>query len=592
MAITVETYGVHYAWLRDMPDTLRDELFAAHVLQNRLIELQEAFEDQKRAIWSSFPQVAVVEAQLASAEGEVAEAAEALKLERSKRRSKTVSVAATARLQAARSAAKEARAARRAAIQDAHETARQPLADAAERLKTARQDLYRECCTDGGMYWATFNDVSQRHDTAVKRVAKDRAAGRPARLRYRRWDGSGTIAVQLQRGAGMPARTPAMIADGDGGRWRNVLHVPGWVEPDVWDRMTRAEQRRAGRVTIRMRCGKGHIEVPVQAHRMLPPDADIVMARLSVKRVGTALRGTVTVTARVPDPAPVNAGPTVALHLGWHDGGDSAVVVATWRSSAPLDVPTDLAAVMTHGPDRCSGTIRVPDHVVDRIVRHAVDDAARDAAFNEARAELAAWLDAHGPTPHPTRDDITLTRQAVEKWRAHGRLALIALAWRDFPPTGGADLAAALESWRVYDKRVGDAAAFGRRKACRRRGDLYAQIAAVIAGQAGVLVVDDTDIASIARLESPDLPAEVETRIARRRGAVAPGGLRARCIASAERDGVPVVRVEAAGLSRIHAACSHDNGPGDMSRRVVCGGCGRTYDTEVNAVALMLARAS
>ena len=42
------------------------------------------------------------------------------------------------------------------------------------------------------------------------------------------------------------------------------------------------------------------------------------------------------------------------------------------------------------------------------------------------------------------------------------------------------------------------------------------------------------------------------------------------------------------------AACGHDNGPDKDygSRQVVCDGCGRTYDTERSAVALMLQRAA
>jgi hypothetical protein len=39
-----------------------------------------------------------------------------------------------------------------------------------------------------------------------------RAEGRPAQLRYRRWDGTGTITVQLQRKRGVTAEERAEVA--------------------------------------------------------------------------------------------------------------------------------------------------------------------------------------------------------------------------------------------------------------------------------------------------------------------------------------------------------------------------------------------
>jgi hypothetical protein len=75
------------------------------------------------------------------------------------------------------------------------------------------------------LYWGTYNFVFANHNTAVQRIRSRRLDGGPANLRHHRFDGTGTIAVQLQRTATTPPRTPALVAD-PAGRYRNVLVLP------------------------------------------------------------------------------------------------------------------------------------------------------------------------------------------------------------------------------------------------------------------------------------------------------------------------------------------------------------------------------
>ena len=593
MAVTVETFGVYHMWLIDPPEALLAELRRAHTLRNALVEAQLAFEDRKKEIWSSFPAVADAETRLAAAEETAEETGRAAKAERQANRTRKPSPGTAAALKLARAAVKTARADRRAAISEAHESAKPLLAGAVTDLKAAKKTLYADMCTDGDLYWATFNDVAAHHETAVKRIAADRAAGKPARLRFKRFDGTGSVAVQLQRATGAPQRTPALIAAPDS-RYRNVLSVP-WVDPGEWDSLPRGEQRRRGRVVIRMRCGSGHIDVPVQAHRMLPDDADITGARLTITKVGSRLRGTVTVTAKLPDLPQVEDGPDVALHLGWHNNPAGGVTVATWRSTAPLRIPERLRALMGPGRDATAGTVTLPGRLFDRAERSATVDSDRATAFDTARDALAAWLTSHGPVTHPHQEDVTISAADVARWRSPARLAWLAKAWSDpaARPEGAGKVAADLAAWEQSDVKLWDETGFGRRGVSLHRRDLYRQVAAVFSGEAGRLIVDTTDVAALAAAEQPDMTVEVETRIARRRATAAPGELRQACVAAATRDGVPVVKASSVGLSRVHAACGHDNGPGDYStRRVVCGGCGREYDTEASAVALMLDRAA
>lgn len=73
---------------------------------------------------------------------------------------------------------------------------------------------------------------------------------------------------------------------------------------------------------MRMRCGSlggqpQWIDLPVQAHRWLPQDADITRAKLTVTRLGADLRARLSITARLPHPTIPCRGdlPTLAIHL-------------------------------------------------------------------------------------------------------------------------------------------------------------------------------------------------------------------------------------------------------------------------------------
>ncbi len=568
--------GVHYRW--EIPEVLREQLRLAHALREDLVSLQRDYEAAINGVWSSFPQIADLEQRLSTAELEAAEPA-----------------VATDRLVAARNAVKRLRRARREAINAVRGRASLRIGEAGDALRNAQKKLYAQYCQDGDLGWHTFNDVVAQHKAAVKRIKQSRAAGHPARLQHHRFDGTGTIAVQLQRRAGQPPRTPAVLAD-PAGKYHNVLLLP-WIAPDHWAQMSRAERRRCGRSTVRMRCGSLNgtptwIEFPVQQHRMLAPDADITGARLTITRTAGHLRARLAVSAKTPDRIATDAGPTIAIHLGWFDT-DTGTRVATWRSTSPLDIPTDLRAEITTDADATTGTVVMPHRIADRLAGIDGLRSRRDRAVAVIRDKLAAWLAEHGPVRHPMRPQTTVDADDVTDWRSPARFAALAAAWRRDPPVGGHDIAAALEAWRRGDRALWEQQEHGRKKTLRHREDLYRKIAAAITGQAGRIVVDDSSVSEIAARPS-DLPADVAARIAHRRTVSAPGSLRAGISAAATRQGRPVTAVPAAGLSRTHAGCGHENPADDryLSRPVTCDGCGATYDPDASATLLMLQRFS
>lgn len=186
----------------------------------------------------------------------------------------------------------------------------------------------------------------------------------------------------------------------------------------------------------------------------------------------------------------------------------------------------------------------------------------------------------------------------ASRWTRHGYEAAALALSHSYEPAGRSLIRIQLAhlSIRAADRRLWESSEHGRRRALGRRDDLYRQVAAVLAAQAATVVVDDTGIADLARgaVSRSDLPNQTQQAIDRRRDHAAPGFLRQAVVSAAARDGVEVVTVPAAGLSRVHANCGHENPADDryLTRPVRCDGCGADYDPDASATVLMLRRAN
>lgn len=581
--------GVHYRW--ELPEIVRTQLRLAHDAREDMVSMELAYDDELRAMWSSYPAVAAAEAVLEQAETAAAAAAEKVTAERIRLQSKRIGCELPAQLAQARAVVKAARQVRRDAISAVRVETTQRRDDLLAALRAAQRALYARYCKELGLYWATFNDVANHHRIAVARVMRSRREGRPAMLRHHRFDGTGTLAVQMQRRTGAPPRTPEVLADPHG-RYSHFLVLP-WVAPHQWAAMGSAERRRAGRVSVRMLMGNVDgqpqwIDVPVQAHRWLPSDADVGMVRLTVSRTAARLSARVLIAARIEPAQPAVAGAAVAVHLGWRDT-EEGTRVASWRSTQPLVVPAALSSVLVADEGGLTGRIIVPRIVSQRLDRHAATAAVRDEALNAVRDRLVAWLVEHGPVAYR---DGELGAEDVRRWRSPARFAALSIAWRDNPP---GDIAAVLDAWRSADRKRWDGQEHGQRRALGYRDDLYRQVAAVFSGHAEMIAVDDVSIARIARSSSGDeeMSAELRQIVDRRRFRAAPGKLREAIVAAAQRGGVRCEVVSAKGLSRIHADCGHEN-PADeryASPPVACEGCGVAYDPDSSATLVMLRRA-
>lgn len=584
----------------DHPD-LMEQFFAAHRLRNSFVEVDQDHEAGKAALWSSFPAVAEAESHLRVAEARLEELLAQARQERSADRSRRLRSAIAAELRAAKAVVKEVKAQRRAAIEAAMPEAEPRLFALAERRSAQQKDRYATFVQrDGGLYWATYNAVRTNHNTAAGRVSAQRAKGRPAELRFHRWTGEGRIAVQLMRNAADPPRTPALISSGSG-KWKNVFQIRmnPVVDPAAWDSYSRAEQRQLGRGELLWTFGRNRtITLPVQMHRPLPPDGEVLQAELIRRRVGPHVRMHVCVTVKVPDPQPKTRGPVVALHLGWRVvvGDVPGVRVATWRSTVPLEVPVWLADVVD-GSGTTGGSVILPQRWLDGATTASTIAGYRAEDQAPVQAKLADWLDGN---PQTRPDGSELTGADVRKWRSVGRLAALITRWRDEPPPGGADVIAVADTWRRRDRHLWRYEAHGRDQLLSRRDNVWRAVGAWLADAAQQVVLDKTDLAELRRRpglgteeeQDPAVPLAVQDRARVTATLAAPGSLRDKVQAAAVRRGVVVTKADSKNLTRECCRCGHVDKNPHTEVVVTCLACGYTRDQDLNAITLMLRRAA
>lgn len=592
MAFSGVTMWVHYTW--GVPEAVHEQLRLAHELREELVSMRLAYEADLQAIWSSFPGVAAAEDQLAQAEAAWTAASEHTKAERVRLKRRVPRSEAEV---AALAALGEARQRRRAAITAVREQAAGRRAQRTTDYKAAQRGLYQRYVQGQGLFWCTWNDVVSQHLGAVKRLRQQRITRPGATLRHRPFRGTGTIAVQIIRRADGPPRSPAVLADPNG-KYHRYLHVP-WIDPDVWNEMSVSQRRHAGRVTARLRYGRGAdgemllVELPVQQHRQLPADADITGARLTIRQTPAGLRASLTVSATVPEPERRRTGMSVAVHLGWRRS-EGGIIAATWRSSRALDIPADLRAVVVAETAR-TGRLIVPAGIMDAFDRADQVRSQRGQATRALQRSLVAWLSSYGPIDDPRQPGHPLDTSAVQQWRGAAHFHTLASAWAATgPPSGAESIVALLQRWRRREAKLRRGPDLGqRRHATAARDDIYRRFAAALAAQAKILVLDDLQLAELNRASNARVPA-ARKLIASARRVVGPGRLRSIIAATAVREGCTINEVGHVGLSRIHGdGCGYENPSDDRyeSAIVRCDGCGQSFDQDHAATALMLQRA-
>jgi hypothetical protein len=533
-------------------EALAGQLRLACRLWNRLVEVTRGHERARAAVWASDPAVAAAQETLDAARAAVAACHERIRVSRQADRTTVPRDADKQALDEARAAARAAREARDAAREAAFPRLRARFAAAAQARLAGVKAAAAEA-TEAGLGWAACNDITwRRFPAALQKVDRERAAGRPAELRFRRWDGTGTVTVQVMGGAGIPPRTLPALNSGRHPR-SAVMRLQPWRDPSA------GRPKGAGRHgTLTLTAGRSRrhgplrLQIPVVLDRYMPADADIAEVKVTRFREGTRHRLRVSAACYVPaPPGPPPGGATVAVRLSWRAAGGGWVTAAQVGSSSPLP---PLPRSLEHAVRGTAGGPRLP------LVRVAPGSLSAEVLYYAGWRRLLERGEAiqgvRGQNTDILREKVTaalrddpalaaavkVTAAEVARWRAPRRFAALARRW-----PAGHPLRPLLEEWRRRDRHLQDYQACETAQVLAARRDAWRCTAAWLCAGASAVVIDGTRLDAEKRAPGDDEEDPEGARGARRLlHRSAPGELRAAVEAAAARRGIPVTILKAA----------------------------------------------
>jgi hypothetical protein len=526
-----------------------DQMWKAHRYKNTLIEIERRRREAvDAAVREHAPRVADVEARLAEAETATDAAEAAIKARSKESRSRTaatpVEKAELARLRAARRDLRRERKEARAEAFGGNKSLKTALGDIDDVAKGEAKAARKGC----GVYWGTYLLVEQSL-SGVK-------TGAPPK--FRRWDGSGAVAVQTQGGMSWEDAT----ACSDSRLRVEVLPASGAADPDS----NRSRNKPMAVAWLRVGSdGRTPVwaKVPFRLHRTPPADARIKWAYLHREVIGGGVCWEVQFVV----------GRESWDRDDWGEGGAVGVDV-NWRS-----IPDGLRVAYAVGDDGAERTLVLPRGWVDEWGKVESLQAIRDRNFNEARDALAGWLKVTG-APEWFRERSAFLPQ----WRSSERLAAMVRNWREHRFDGDGDIFSAMEAWRKQDRHLHDWQDHQHRKIVRRRDDLYRKFAAELSRRYRAAVIEGTDWKAMRAVPKPDEEADYAARVYAR---IASPGRFSELIR--ERFAVTHYADPAFTTKRCNGCGTVDEFDAAALVEHTCSGCGVTWDQDRNAALNLLA---
>ena len=523
-----------------------EQISLAHRYFNKLIELHRA---QREAVATTraalCPELEAAEAAVSVADEAVETCVASIRRRNAAERRKRASAAEQEDL----AALKELRAVAWADVKAARAAAATPeilavLDGIYQEGAAARRQARGEC----GVFWGSYLVV----EAAVEAACKS-----PAPPRFRRWNGDGQVAVQIQKGM---TATEALACQDTRLRLEHVKdrgrRAPLYV---MWIRVG-----SVGRDPL-------WAKVPFYLHRPLPDDALIMGASLLRRQVAVRRNSagewrpyyewSVNITLRTGLTKPVAPGGACGIDLGWRLMEDGSLRVA-----------------YIVGDDDRNEQLALPADLLGRIAHSDDIQAIRDDAFNHRIAELRAWM-AKIDVPAWLAEATT----GIAQWKAKSRLASLLSRWQRFP--GDEQMHALLSHWQARDAHLWQYERHNLIKALAQRRHLYRTFAAQVRERYRTITVEDCDWRKLARL--PEAGSnEAVNATARRNQRIAAVGMLRQCLVAA---GAVPNRTE--NTTRECCRCGHINDWPDRLELVhTCANCGEAMDQDENAAWVLLAR--
>jgi hypothetical protein len=415
-------------------------------------------------------------------------------------------------------------------------------------------------------YWGTYLKVEEAIMQASKSIKPPR---------FRRYDGTGKIAVQLQGGLSAPE-----VFSGLDTRLR-IAAVPA----DTFTRR-RHHRRLASRTTVMIRAGSSDagkpiwVTFPMILHRPLPDDASIKWAWILRRRVGIRFEYKVqlVVESKSFEPARNQGGGAIAIDVGWRQKLDGQIRVGFWADDAGR-----------------SGEMLVPQRTLDGMPKVRELRSIRDRRLDLVRARLiglksavgSAWLDQ--------------AMVFIDKWRAPRRFARLLSDMRKHELEEPAlakskpwvKFRARLSAWAKKDRHLCAWECHQRDRRLGHRREIYRRLAVQLAQTYKHVVVETFDLTTFAKAALPEdgFPSDDKTQryVAR---LAAPGEFRKYLKeATSKYGGTYVERPAEYTTLQCHLCLFTSKWDARPKIDHTCEGCGATWDQDYNAAMNLLASA-
>lgn len=437
----------------------------------------------------------------------------------------------------------------------AKEQQRALLVAAYNEVKAARKDAGSGAPADC-LYWGTYLTCERGADSQRS------ASGTP---RFRRWDGCGTLSVQIQHGLSVSALTACTdtkaqlkMADGNP-RWAVLRFRIGTENrAPVWARLR------------------------VLLHRPLPPAGRVKWIHADRRRVGTHYRWSVRFAVEGPEELPSSRPGVVAVDIGWRTFQDGSIRVGYAYGTGDVE-----------DPQLYTEDFRLPPAYRERWTKVCDLHSIRDKLFNEVRATLCAML----PGLVPTRPAwLAAATATLASWKSQSRLAGLVLQWRDNRFARDEIAYTHLEAWRKRDKHLYEWESNGRENVLAYRREMFRLFAVGLTRKFGTLVIEDAlDLRRFSTKREDDEPIDGNARAVRVKAA--PGELRTTLLQAAEKRGLRIARAPMEHTTTTCWSCGHRaktgaNAEFDPRIEVVhrCSACLAKWDQDENAARNLHAR--
>ena len=482
----VYEYGAHAPLVN--ADKVAEQMSKQHRYYNRLIEVERSRKVKYEALLLRDEQYAAAKQKVATLEIKLTEARELIKKMKQREKHEVATPIEDARAKALKKdlkeAYKKANAERKRVQKDADFIA------ALQEVNTASHQEKldaRAACSADGLYWGNYL-VAEDAAEAAKKPPKRIKHKKPKKLtaaeklqdalelsaeklakegwmpKFKRWDGSGHLQVQVQHG--ISVKEALSCED------TRFQLVP--VSDDAYD--SRLSRKKKTYTLARMRIGSNPDKSPIWAefhihlHRPLPADGMIKRVHLLREPMAGKSRWRLQLSVESDEKVKCPSGNgAVGIDLGWRQLEDKSLRGAYW-----CDV------------DGNHGQLRLTPWQLSAITKADDLRSIRDRNMEELKAALAMWKHSYAEVPEWLRE----YSKAWHSWRAQARFAALARRWAGERFAGDEVIFLALSSWAKQDRHLWQWEVNQRDKALRARREQVRLWAAELATKYSEVVLE------------------------------------------------------------------------------------------------------